>query len=100
MPIRSIQFGAYADLGDVWLRDRLARLAQRRLQFGRHHRIDADALLARWARTAGAAKAAAAPTAAKVSAGDRLRRVAIATLEHRPRLEDGVSHAAAAAIAH
>ena len=67
MSIRLIQPGAFADRGDVWLRDQLARLTQKHAQFGRHHRFDADALLARSARIARAASAAAAPAASKIS---------------------------------
>ncbi len=87
MLIRLAQPGAYADLGDVWLRAQLARLTQRHLQFGGHYRIDADALLARLARTARAAKAAAAPVAAKTLTGDSIRRATIEAIEHCSRLE-------------
>lgn len=34
MSIRLTQPGAYADLGEFWLRDQLARLTQKRAQFG------------------------------------------------------------------
>lgn len=100
MSIRLTQPSAYADLGDVWLRDQLARLTQKHVQFGGHYRIDADALLARLARTARAARAAAAPAAANASTGDRIRRATIEAIEHCSRLEGRFSHAAAAAIAH
>ncbi len=96
MSVRLTQPGAYADLGDIWLRDQLARLAQKHAQFGGHYRMDADALLARFARTARAAKAAVAPTTPKVSTGDRLRRATIEAIEHCSRLEGLRSHAAAA----
>ena len=49
MFIRLIQPSTYADLGDVWLRDQLARLTQKHAQFGGHYRIEADAVLARLA---------------------------------------------------
>ncbi|MCJ0762522.1 hypothetical protein [Variovorax terrae] len=94
MSIRLIQPGAYADLGEIWLRDQLARLTQKHAQFGGHYRMDADALLARLARTARAAEAAAVPTVAKVSAGDCIRRATIEAIEHCSRLEERFSHAA------
>jgi len=100
MFIHLTQPSAYADLGDVWLRNQLARLTQKQAQFGGHHRIDADALLARLARTARAAKATKAPATVKVSTGDRIRRATIETIEHCSRLEGCFSHAAAAAITH
>lgn len=100
MSIRLTQPGAYADLGDVWLRDQLARLTQKHLQFGGHYLMDADALLARLARTARAAQAAVAPVTAKISTGDRIRRATIEAIEHCSRLDSHHFHAAAAAIAH
>ncbi|ABF12307.1 hypothetical protein ACUXAV_002264 [Cupriavidus metallidurans] len=93
MSIRLIQPGAFADRGDVWLRDQLARLTQKQAQFGSHHRFDADALLARSARIAREASAAAAPAAPKISTGDRFRRATIEAIEHCSRLD---GHAAAA----
>ncbi|HBD36040.1 hypothetical protein SGO26_27850 [Cupriavidus metallidurans] len=96
MSIRLIQPGAFADRGDVWMRDQLARLTQKHAQFGRHHRFDADALLARSARIAREASAAAAPAASKISTGDRLRRATIEAIEHCSRLD---GHAAAT-VAH
>jgi len=100
MSIRLTQPGAYADLGDVWLRDQSARLSQKYLQYGGHCRIDVDALLARLARTARAAKAAAAPSATKISTEDRIRRATIEAIEYCSRLEGRFSHVAAIAIAH
>jgi len=38
---------AYADLGDACLRYQTARIRQKHLQFGRHCRLEVDALLAR-----------------------------------------------------
>jgi hypothetical protein len=99
MSIRLTQPDAYTDLGDIWLRDQLARLTQKHLQFGGHYRIDADALLARLACTARTAKAAIA-AAAKAQAGDRIRRATIDAIERCSRLESRVSHAAAVATAH
>lgn len=52
MFINEVPPGAYADLGDVWLRDQLARLRQRHQQFGRHFRMNVEALLARNAHAA------------------------------------------------
>jgi len=99
MSIRLTRLDAYADLGDVWLRDQFARLTQKGAQFGGHYRIDADALLARLAQTARAAKAAE-PATAKISTGDRIRRATIEAIEHCSRLESRLTHATAAAIAH
>ena len=81
MPIRLTKTDAYSDLGDVWLRNQLARLAQLHLQFGGHYRIDADSLLAGWARTARAAKAAAESAATKVSTEDRIWQATIEAIE-------------------
>lgn len=100
MSIRLTQPGAYADLGDIWLRDQLARLTQKHAQFGGHYRIDADALLARLARTARTVKAAATSTVSKVSDGDRIRRATFEAIAHCARLESRFSHDAAVAIAH
>jgi hypothetical protein len=38
---------AYADLGAGWLQYQVARIDQRHQQFGRHCRLDVDALLSR-----------------------------------------------------
>jgi len=97
MSVRLIQPGAYADLGDVWLRDQLARLTQKRAQFGGHYRIEADALLAQLANTARDAKATAALVTLKISAGDRIWRPTVAAIARSSRLD---SHVAAGAIAH
>lgn len=45
MFISPSQTNAYADLGEVWLRDQLARLTQKHVQFGGHYPVNADALL-------------------------------------------------------
>ena len=42
----------FADLGDAWLRDQMARLHQAHLQAGQRWRLDVDTLLARAARMA------------------------------------------------
>lgn len=97
MSIRLTQPGAYADLGEIWLRDQLARLTQKRAQFEGHYRIEADAVLARSACTARAVRAAAAVEA---STGDHFRRAMIEAIEHCSRLEGRGTHAAAAVIAH
>ena len=44
------QSGVDADLGDVWLRDQTARILHRYILFGRHCRLDLDALLSHAAR--------------------------------------------------
>ena len=71
MSIRLTRPCVYADLGEVWLGDQLARLAQRQAQFGGHYRADADALLHRLARTARVAKTMATPAAAFSAWQDR-----------------------------
>jgi hypothetical protein len=50
--VESARANAYADLGDAWLRDQMARLRQAHLQLGQRWHLDVDALLARAARTA------------------------------------------------
>lgn len=99
MSIRLTRPSAYADLGDVWLRDQLARLTQKHRQFGGHYHIDADALLMRLACIARAAKAAATPAAGKLSTGDCIRRATIEAIEHCSRLDDRFSHATGATVA-
>jgi hypothetical protein len=59
MSIKVTRPEAYADLGDVWLRDQTARLLQKHLQFGQRFRLDVDLLLAGRARAARVARAAA-----------------------------------------
>jgi hypothetical protein len=50
---------AYADLGDEWLRQQLAKLNQKHKQWERHFRVDVAALLANAARCARAIPAGA-----------------------------------------
>ncbi|ELO1554106.1 TPA: hypothetical protein NH735_000224 [Pseudomonas aeruginosa] len=100
MFIRLIQPSTYADLGDVWLRDQLARLTQKHAQFGGHYRIEADAVLARLACTARSAREVAAAAAVQASTGDHFRRATIEAIEYCNRLESRVTRAAAAVIAH
>ncbi|AIV49738.1 hypothetical protein X899_2944 [Burkholderia pseudomallei TSV 25] len=97
MSIRLTQPGVYADLGDIWLRDQLARLTQKQAQFGGHYRLDADALLMRMASAARAAKTAATAAVAKISACDRIHRATIEAIEHCARLEDHIPRTAAVA---
>jgi len=42
-PLRNAQ---YKDLGETWYSHQAARIVQRHIQFGRHCRLDLDALLA------------------------------------------------------
>ncbi|SAK81613.1 hypothetical protein [Caballeronia ptereochthonis] len=88
MPINGIQSDAYADLGEAWIQDQSARLMQKHLQFGQHYRIDVDALLARSAQVARAARIAAAAAENLELATDRIRRATLEAVEHCPRLED------------
>ena len=46
-PLRNAQ---YKDLGETWYSHQAARIVQRHIQFGRHSRLDLDALLAGIAR--------------------------------------------------
>lgn len=98
MSIRLTQPSACTDLGDIWLRDQLARLTQKHAQFGGHYRMDADALLARLA-CAARANAAAAPIAPRVATEDRFRRAMRDAIEHCSRLDGRFSRAAEPAIA-
>ncbi|WP_063925992.1 hypothetical protein [Cupriavidus sp. IDO] len=94
MPINELQSDAYADLGDIWLRDQSARLRQKHLQFGRHYRMDVEALLA---RNAQATRMGSAATMAAPSHGlptDRIRRATIEAIEHCARLNDPMAHMA------
>jgi hypothetical protein len=50
---------AYADLGEEWLRQHLATLDRKHMQWGRHFRVDVAALLANAARSARATPAGA-----------------------------------------
>ena len=46
-PLRNAQ---YKDLGETWYSHQAARIVQRHIQFGRHCRLDLDALVAGIAR--------------------------------------------------
>lgn len=59
MFISPSQTNVYADLGEVWLRDQLARLTQKHVQFGGHYPVNADALLGQLAGAARGARAVA-----------------------------------------
>jgi hypothetical protein len=50
---------AYADLGEEWLRQQLAKLDQKQTQWDRHFRVDVATLLANAARCARATAAGA-----------------------------------------
>lgn len=99
MPTCPTKTDAYADLGDVWLRNQLARLAQLHLRFGGHYRIDSDSLLAGWARTARATRTAAASAAAKVTE-DRIWQATIEVIAQCSHSEDHRSDAAAVSLTH
>ena len=49
---RAFRTDTFADLGDAWLRDQMARLHQAHLQVGQRWHVDVGALLARAARRA------------------------------------------------
>jgi len=50
MSIETLRNAQYKDLGETWYSHQAARIVQRHLQFGRHCRLDLDALLAGVAR--------------------------------------------------
>ena len=50
MPIETLGNAQYKDLGETWYSHQAARIVQRHIQFGRHCRLDLDALLAGTAR--------------------------------------------------
>ena len=95
MPIKVTRPGAYADLGDVWLRDQTARLLQKHLQFGQHFRLDVDLLLAGRARAARAARAAVMPAANVSMPTGHTRIVTSGGMAHHPRSQNRSSRDAA-----
>ena len=50
MSIETFRNAQYKDLGATWYSHQAARIVQRHIQFGRHCRLDLDALLAGIAR--------------------------------------------------
>ena len=50
MSIETLRNAQYRDLGETWYSHQAARIVQRHIQFGRHCRLDLDALLAGIAR--------------------------------------------------
>ena len=46
MSIETLRNAQYKDLGETWFSHQAARIVQRHLQFGRHCRLDLDALVA------------------------------------------------------
>lgn len=50
MSIETLRNAQYKDLGETWYSHQAARIVQRHIQFGRHCRLDLDALLAGIAR--------------------------------------------------
>ncbi|QQX87718.1 hypothetical protein JJQ59_20030 [Cupriavidus necator] len=94
MPINEVQSDAYADLGDIWLRDHSARLKQKHLQFGRHYRMDVEALLARNAQATRMGRAAATVAPSQRLPTDRIRRATIEAIEYCSRLENRMPYRA------
>jgi hypothetical protein len=74
---------AYADLGEVWLRDQTARLLQKHLQFEHHWRLDFDSLLAQIARNARTARASALRATIVRPFNDQVASPTHQTVEHR-----------------
>ena len=50
MSIEPLRNAQYKDLGETWYSHQAARIVQRHIQFGRHCRLDLDALVAGIAR--------------------------------------------------
>ena len=50
MSIETLRNAQYKDLGETWYSHQAARIVQRHVQFGRHCRLDLDALVAGIAR--------------------------------------------------
>ena len=50
MSIETLRNAQYKDLGETWYSHQAARIVQRHIQFGRHCRLDLDALVAGIAR--------------------------------------------------
>ena len=50
MSIEALRNAQYKDLGEAWYSHQVAQIVQRHVQFGRHCRLDLDALLAGMAR--------------------------------------------------
>ncbi|WP_211946772.1 hypothetical protein [Cupriavidus yeoncheonensis] len=94
MPINEVRPDAYADLGDIWLRDQSARLMQKHLQFGRHYRSDVEALLARNARAARTDRGTAIPARSHGLPTSRIRRATIEAIEYCSRLNDPLARMA------
>ena len=51
MSIETLRNAQYKDLGETWYSHQAARIVQRHIQFGRHCRLDLDALVAGIARS-------------------------------------------------
>ena len=78
---------AFADLGHTWLRCQIARIHQKHLQFGRHCRLDVDALLARAASVSRAPGRAEAPAKPERVSTDHIRRAMIEAVDHCAQFE-------------
>lgn len=85
MTITADRAAQYADLGEAWLRQQLARIQQRHLQCGRHFRLDLDAVLANAARFARGAAGSGIRTH-RQNSSDHLRRATVEAVEHCARL--------------
>jgi hypothetical protein len=85
MTITADRVAQYADLGEAWVLQQLARIHQRHLQCGRHFRLDMDALLANAARFARGSAGNAVRTRRQDN-GDHLRRATVEAVEYCARL--------------
>ncbi len=87
MSMNLTRTNAYADLDDAWVRHQTARLHQRHLQYGRHCRLDVDAVLERAARLVRAARSIQALSKRENVSTDHLRRATIEAIDHCAWLE-------------
>ena len=78
---------AYADLGDAWLRYQTARIQQTHIQFGRHFRLDLDALVRQRATATRAARVIAVLTARAPLSTEHMRRALIEAMAHCARVD-------------
>ncbi len=99
MSIDTTRPSAYSNLGSAWLRDQIARLHQRHLQFRRHFCLDVDALLARAAKLTRAARAAESVTVRQHVSTDRIRLTKIVAIDHCAQLGTRPSACVAEALA-
>jgi hypothetical protein len=87
MYLNATPINTHADLGDAWLRHQTARLHQKHLQFGRHCRLDVDALLVRAAGGSRTARPAETQNVREQMSTPYIRRATLEAIEHCARFE-------------